>query len=78
MGQQKPARRIFSVDASGLAADARIVDALARLQLLGRRDGWNLRLENASDELAGLIELAGLADVLPVSGVRPRSTGPRY
>jgi hypothetical protein len=44
--------------------DLAIVDALARLQLGARRRGTRLRLRNVSDELRGLLELVGLADVL--------------
>jgi ABC-type transporter Mla MlaB component len=40
------------------------VEALARLQLGARRHGVTVRIVNAPDDLAGLIELFGLADVL--------------
>ena len=66
MGPCNPASRTFRVDLSELPADVRTVDALARLQLLACRMGWELRLEKATDELVELIELAGLAEVLPV------------
>ena len=46
--------------------DAVIVDALARLQLTARRCGSELCVRHASDELVGLIELAGLAELVPV------------
>jgi hypothetical protein len=77
MGPCNPASRAFRVDLSELPADARTVDALARLQLLACRIGWELKLENPADELVELIELAGLADVLRVEPLRPRSRGPR-
>jgi len=54
-------------NASGLAADATTVDALARLQLAARRRGWQVRMRDASAELLGLIALMGLEDVLPES-----------
>ena len=41
-----------------------IVDALARLQLVARRCGFELSVVNISDDLRGLIELAGLSTVL--------------
>ena len=41
-----------------------LVDALARLQLEARRRGWSIRLRNPGGELLGLLELAGLRDVL--------------
>jgi hypothetical protein len=44
--------------------DLALVEALARLQLGARRRGERLRLGNVSDELRGLLELVGLADVL--------------
>jgi ABC-type transporter Mla MlaB component len=47
-----------------LAADAVAVDALARLALAARRQGLQVRLCGASDELVALVELVGLADVL--------------
>ena len=52
-------------DVGGLAAaDAGTLDALARLQLTARRLGWHVRLRHASDELHGLLALAGLCDVV--------------
>jgi ABC-type transporter Mla MlaB component len=50
------------------APDAVIVDALARLQLTAKRSGSTLQIRHAGDELLGLIELAGLTDVVPVLG----------
>ena len=47
--------------------DAVTVDALARLQLTVKRCGSELRLVYATDELLGLIDLAGLADVVPIA-----------
>jgi anti-anti-sigma regulatory factor len=44
--------------------DLALVDSLARLQLDARRRGGRLRLRNVTDELRGLLELVGLADVL--------------
>jgi ABC-type transporter Mla MlaB component len=44
--------------------DAVTVDALARLQLLARRLGCQVRLRNTSDELLELVVLMGLAGVL--------------
>ena len=40
--------------------DLRTVDTLARLQLVCRRGGDRLRLEEVSDALGGLLELSGL------------------
>jgi anti-anti-sigma regulatory factor len=48
--------------------DAGTIDALAHLQLTLRRDGLELVLRGASEELLELLVLVGLADVL---GVEP-------
>jgi ABC-type transporter Mla MlaB component len=45
--------------------DASTVDALARLALLARRLGCQVRLRNASNELQELLTLVGLGDVVP-------------
>jgi ABC-type transporter Mla MlaB component len=52
-------------EVAGVDADAVAVDALARLALAARRRGCRVRLAGASRELLELIELAGLAEVLP-------------
>jgi hypothetical protein len=54
--------------------EARVVDitligALARIQLLAHRQGRRVRVRDASPELCGLLELAGLAGVI---GLEPR------
>ena len=46
--------------------DVHAVDALARLQLAAKRRGCSLVLRNASRDLAELVGLMGLADVLAV------------
>ncbi|HEX9096677.1 MAG TPA: STAS domain-containing protein [Candidatus Dormibacteraeota bacterium] len=46
-------------------ADAVTVDALARLQLVARRHGCQVRLRGASDALRGLVGFMGLDAVLP-------------
>jgi len=46
-------------------ADAVTVDALARLQLVARRHGCQVRLRGASDELRELMGFMGLDAVLP-------------
>ena len=47
-------------------ADVHVVDALARLQLAAKRRGRRLVLQNASLDLADLVGLMGLAEVLGV------------
>ena len=59
---------VLACDVGRLGADLATVDALARLQLLARRRGCHLELLGASRELRDLLELAGLAHVVPVSG----------
>ncbi|MCI0633615.1 MAG: STAS domain-containing protein [Actinobacteria bacterium] len=67
-------------DVGGLdEPDALTVDALARLQLTALRLGRRLGFEDACGELRDLVELLGLADVLPcaepcaeASGIEPR------
>ena len=54
---------------------AAAVDALARLQLIARRLGRDVRFCGASSELMELLSLAGLLEVLPLTGrlcVEPR------
>jgi len=48
--------------------DAGTIDRIARLQVAVRRNGGDLRLENANRSLLELIDLCGLAVVL---GVEP-------
>jgi hypothetical protein len=55
--------------------DLALVDSLARLQLAARRRGGRLRLRNVTDELRGLLELVGLADVLAVEPRREPELG---
>ena len=57
-------REVLRCEVAGVAADAAALDALARLALLARRQGCELRLCGASPQLRALIALAGLADVL--------------
>jgi ABC-type transporter Mla MlaB component len=47
--------------------DAETLDALARLQLMTRREGAEIRLRNASSDLLELVVLAGLEEVLPLA-----------
>ena len=46
--------------------DATMVNALARLQLTARRSGRRLWVRHASRDLADLLELMGLSDVVPL------------
>lgn len=45
--------------------DLALVDGLARLQLAARRAGCTVELRRPSVELTGLLELVGLAGVIP-------------
>ena len=51
-------------DVRALAAEARSVDALARMQLVARRLGCQIRLYRASPELADLLAFLGLSTVV--------------
>jgi hypothetical protein len=64
MGHEEPEPTVLYVDVDGLAADCGTIDGLARLALIARRHGCDLAIHHASAELADLIELAGLGDVL--------------
>jgi hypothetical protein len=47
-----------------------LVDALMRLVVMARRRGWEIRLRYVSEELRGLLELAGLDGVLALESFR--------
>jgi anti-anti-sigma regulatory factor len=67
---------VLIVDCAGTRQDdLALVDALARLRLVVQRRGWAMRLRGASDELRELVELAGLADVLPLETRREAERG---
>jgi len=69
---------LLVVDVEGLAADAKTIDALARLALIAQRHGCRPRLWHASQELRDLIDFSGLGEVLGPLAVTPGSTAPRY
>jgi hypothetical protein len=69
MTAQRPETGIIC-DVSALAPDAGSVDALARLELLAKREGVALRLRKLSPELQELLRLCGLGDVLGLEVVR--------
>jgi hypothetical protein len=58
-------------DVAALPANARAIEALARLQLTARRLHRRIRLQRAAPGLEHLLQFVGLADVVPVS---PTST----
>ena len=62
-------------DVSSLDVDLSTVDALARLRLLARRAGHEVRLQNASPELWALLSLVGLDEVLRVESGREAEQG---
>lgn len=57
--------QIVVCDVGAVAAHGVAVEALARLQLTARRSGCAITLRRASPELEQLLELCGLAEVLP-------------
>ncbi len=57
--------RVIVCDAAQLSgSDLETVEALARLQLEARRRGFRVQLRHVPPELAELLELCGLAEVL--------------
>ncbi|MDX6571187.1 MAG: hypothetical protein QOC86_343 [Gaiellales bacterium] len=68
MTAQRPDRPIV-LDVSALAPDAGAIDGLARLQLLAKRQGLELKLCKVPAELQALLGLCGLGDVLTVEVV---------
>jgi hypothetical protein len=77
MGPRALPPTLLVVDVEGLTADAKTIDALARLALVARRHGCRPRLWRASDELRELIEFVGLGEVLVPPAVTPGSTAPK-
>ena len=63
MTAQRPAPPVIC-DVSALAPDVGSIDALARLALLARRQGVELRLRKVPSELQELLELCGLGEVV--------------
>ena len=53
---------------AGERCDLGFVDDLLQLQLVIRRFGWSLRLDDVADELRELVELVGLSDALGTDG----------
>ncbi len=67
LGEAGPHPIEFDVGAL-TAPDVAAVDVLARLQLMARRLGLDVRFCGASVELTDLVSLAGLLGVLPLNG----------
>jgi ABC-type transporter Mla MlaB component len=68
MTAQRPDKPIVC-DVSALAADAAAIDGLARLQLLAKRQGLEIRFCQVPSELRELLGLCGLGDVLSLEVV---------
>ncbi len=60
---------VLTCDVSGLGADLTTVDLLSRLALAARHAGGRLQLRRVSPELASLLHLVGLDEIL--MGVPP-------
>ncbi|MEU0160479.1 STAS domain-containing protein [Streptomyces sp. NPDC006261] len=56
--------------------DLALVEVVARLALVARRTGRQLRLRRVGPELQGLLDLVGLADVVALEGSEERVPGP--
>ncbi|MEW2069536.1 STAS domain-containing protein [Streptomyces sp. NPDC007346] len=57
-------------------ADLALVEAVARLALVARRAGRQLRLRRVGPELQALLDLVGLADVVGLEEPEDRVPGP--
>ncbi len=57
---------MLDCEVAGVRADTVAVDALAHLALAARRQGCDVRLSGASEDLIELVRLVGLARVLGV------------
>ena len=68
MTAQRPDTPIVC-DVSALAPDAAAIDGLARLQLLAKRQGLEIRFVRVPGELRELLGLCGLGDVLSLEVV---------
>jgi anti-anti-sigma regulatory factor len=56
-------------DLSGVAEPSlAMVEVLARLRLIARRLGYDLRIRGAQPRLRELLVLTGLADIVPIDG----------
>src|SRR5688500_4441393 len=55
---------VLTCDVGGLGADLKTVDLLSRLALTARRTGSRLQLRRVSPELASLLHVVGLDEVL--------------
>jgi hypothetical protein len=53
--------------AAGGCPDLAVIDELARLQLAARRLGCSIHVRDAGARLVGLLDLAGLGDVVAVA-----------
>ena len=62
---------VVTVDLAGVPLDLGVVDALARLQLAVGRRGGRVRLASGGPDLGALLQLCGLADVLPETTEAP-------
>ncbi len=67
VGTEIVGRKVVVWDASPLPAEIATVEALARLRLLARRCGVELRVRRAVPELHELIDLTGLGDIVSTS-----------
>jgi hypothetical protein len=78
LGVGTPRAIVFVVDGVEVAAwpvvldgppDLVVVDALARLHLDARRLGGAIRLRNPCEQLCRLLELVGMAELLPLEAL---------
>lgn len=65
---EDPDRPPLALDASDVGCDLAQVDDLLRACLRARQEGFEPRLEHVSSDLAGLLQLMGLDEMLPDRG----------
>lgn len=66
----RPDVDVVTCDVTGVAPNLTAIDALARLQLTARRLGGRIRLRGTTPDIAGLIDLTGVDEVLPTASVQ--------
>ncbi|MGH8915814.1 MAG: STAS domain-containing protein [Acidimicrobiia bacterium] len=65
--EEEASRAPVVCDVGGVTApDLGTVDSLARLEISVRELGWSIHLRYASPRLQELLDLCGLAEILPV------------
>lgn len=62
---------VVAAQVDARAPDLALVEALLRMRLAFGRRGWEMRLRDVPEQLWGLLELVGLADLLSGRRLEP-------